>query len=93
MSPNLATPGIRWIGVFPSELTSLNVEKQPLTKRDKNKLKELVQRPYLCFYPKMKKEIILMAENGFKADLEGLTSREYLSNVYVPNKIYLCDYI
>ncbi|XP_014375660.1 meiotic recombination protein SPO11 isoform X2 [Alligator sinensis] len=88
----LTIPAIRWLGLLPSDVERLNIRKDaliPLTKRDQNKLDSMQKRPYVACQPQWKKEMEIMAASKMKAEIQALTSlsSDYLSRVYLPNKL------
>ncbi|KAM6164633.1 meiotic recombination protein SPO11 isoform 3-T3 [Rhynchocyon petersi] len=89
---NLTVPAIRWLGLLPSDIKRLNIPKNsliPLTKRDQMKLDSLLKRPYITCQPFWRKEMEIMADSKVKAEIQALTflSSDYLSRVYLPNKL------
>uniref|UniRef100_A0A8C9DD59 Meiotic recombination protein SPO11 n=1 Tax=Prolemur simus TaxID=1328070 RepID=A0A8C9DD59_PROSS len=89
---NLTVPAIRWLGLLPSDLKRLNIPKDsliPLTKRDHMKLDSILRRPYVTCQPFWRKEMEIMADSKMKAEIQALTflSSDYLSRVYLPNKL------
>ncbi|XP_055228934.1 meiotic recombination protein SPO11 isoform X3 [Gorilla gorilla gorilla] len=89
---HLTVPAIRWLGLLPSDLKRLNVPKDsliPLTKRDQMKLDSILRRPYVTCQPFWRKEMEIMADSKMKAEIQALTflSSDYLSRVYLPNKL------
>ncbi|XP_048203467.1 meiotic recombination protein SPO11 isoform X1 [Perognathus longimembris pacificus] len=91
-APNLTVPAIRWLGLLPSDIKRLNIPKNsliPLTKHDHLKLNSILKRPYVNCQPLWRKEMELMAELNMKAEIQALTflSSDYLSRVYLPNKL------
>ncbi|XP_010363412.1 meiotic recombination protein SPO11 isoform X1 [Rhinopithecus roxellana] len=88
----LTVPAIRWLGLLPSDLKRLNVPKDsliPLTNRDQMKLDSILRRPYVTCQPFWRKEMEIMADSKMKAEIQALTflSSDYLSRVYLPNKL------
>uniref|UniRef100_A0ACB8F603 Endodeoxyribonuclease n=2 Tax=Sphaerodactylus townsendi TaxID=933632 RepID=A0ACB8F603_9SAUR len=95
---HLTVPAIRWLGVLPSDFDRLNIPKSaliPLSKRDQSKLSSLQMRPYISYHPTWKKELDIMAESKMKAEIQVLTSftSDYLSKVYLPNKLQFGGWI
>ncbi|XP_011721072.1 meiotic recombination protein SPO11 isoform X2 [Macaca nemestrina] len=89
---HLTVPAIRWLGLLPSDLKRLNVPKDsliPLTNRDQMKLDSILRRPYVTCQPFWRKEMEIMADSKMKAEIQALTflSSDYLSRVYLPNKL------
>ncbi|XP_070600675.1 meiotic recombination protein SPO11 [Erythrolamprus reginae] len=88
----LTVPAIRWLGLLPSDVYRLNVPKSaliPLTKEDQNKLTALQARPYIAHESAWKKELDIMETFKMKAEIQALTSfsTDYLSRIYLPNKL------
>ncbi|XP_074141165.1 meiotic recombination protein SPO11 [Sminthopsis crassicaudata] len=95
---NLTVPTIRWLGLLPSDIERLNIPRGtliPLTKRDQRKLDSILKRPYITCQPFWKKEMEIMAELKMKAEIQALTfiSSDYLSRVYLPNKLQFGGWI
>ncbi|XP_027478667.1 meiotic recombination protein SPO11 isoform X2 [Zalophus californianus] len=89
---NLTVPAIRWLGLLPSDIKRLNIPRDtliPLTKRDQMKLDSVLKRPYITCQPFWRKEMEIMADSKVKAEIQALTflSSDYLSRVYLPNKL------
>ncbi|NXB73586.1 SPO11 protein, partial [Donacobius atricapilla] len=89
---HLTVPSIKWLGLLPSDLKRLNISKDaliPFTKQDENKLASILRRPYIACQPLWKKELETMAASKLKAEIQVLTSlsSDYLSRVYLPNKL------
>ncbi|XP_021272177.1 meiotic recombination protein SPO11 isoform X3 [Numida meleagris] len=94
----LTVPCIKWLGLLPSDIERLNVRKDvliPFTKQDQNKLASLQKRPYIACQPVWKKELEIMAASKMKAEIQVLTSlsADYLSRVYLPNKLQFRGWI
>nr|XP_033818651.1 meiotic recombination protein SPO11 isoform X2 [Geotrypetes seraphini] len=89
---NLTVPSIRWLGILPSDIKRLHISPDaliPLTEMDKKKLASLQKRPYVACQPIWKKEMEIMEASNMKAEIQALTSlsSDYLSKVYLPNKL------
>ncbi|NXP13768.1 SPO11 protein, partial [Thinocorus orbignyianus] len=89
---HLTVPSVKWLGLLPSDLERLNICKDaliPFTKRDQTKLASLQKRPYIACQPAWKRELEIMAASKLKAEIQVLTSlsSDYLSRVYLPNKL------
>uniref|UniRef100_A0A8C5TU91 DNA topoisomerase (ATP-hydrolyzing) n=1 Tax=Malurus cyaneus samueli TaxID=2593467 RepID=A0A8C5TU91_9PASS len=89
---HLTVPSIKWLGLLPSDLKRLNICKDaliPFTKQDENKLASIQKRPYIACQPLWKKELEILAATKLKAEIQVLTSlsSDYLSRVYLPNKL------
>ncbi|NXI36491.1 SPO11 protein, partial [Galbula dea] len=90
---HLTVPSIKWLGLLPSDLERLNIPKNvliPFTKQDQKKLASIQKRPYIACQPMWKKELEIMAASKLKAEIQALTSLSpnYLSRVYLPNKLH-----
>ncbi|XP_072489561.1 meiotic recombination protein SPO11 isoform X2 [Notamacropus eugenii] len=95
---NLTVPTIRWLGLLPSDIERLNIPRGtliPLTNRDQMKLDSILKRPYITYQPFWKKEMEIMAGLKMKAEIQALTfiSSDYLSRVYLPNKLQFGGWI
>ncbi|NXN01665.1 SPO11 protein, partial [Sylvia borin] len=89
---HLTVPSVKWFGLLPSDLERLNICKDaliPFTKQDENKLASILKRPYIACQPLWKKELEIMAASKLKAEIQVLTclSSDFLSRVYLPNKL------
>lgn len=88
----LACPGVRWLGIHPSELLKLGIrEILPLNKFDLRKLKSIENRPYAT--EDFLKELQLMRRGKSEIELLSNLSKNFLTNVYLPSKIKGKDYI
>ncbi|XP_055943481.1 meiotic recombination protein SPO11-like [Argiope bruennichi] len=88
----LAVPELRWLGLLPSDIQRLQFPKSatiPLTDNDKLKITKLLQRPYIRNNVQFQNQIQILQEKAIKAEIEGLNkiSDNFLSNIYLPNKI------
>ncbi|KFV86015.1 Meiotic recombination protein SPO11, partial [Struthio camelus australis] len=95
---HLTVPSIKWLGLLPSDLERLNICKDvliPFTKQDQNKLASIQKRPYVACQPMWKRELEIMAASQMKAEIQVLTSlsSDYLSRVYLPNKLQFGGWI
>uniref|UniRef100_A0A8C3QR28 DNA topoisomerase (ATP-hydrolyzing) n=1 Tax=Cyanoderma ruficeps TaxID=181631 RepID=A0A8C3QR28_9PASS len=89
---HLTVPSVKWLGLLPSDLKRLNICKDaliPFTKQDENKLASILKRPYIACQPLWKRELEIMAASKLKAEIQVLTSlsSDFLSRVYLPNKL------
>lgn len=89
-SQRLATPGARFIGLTMSDIAKFDLKKFTIkaTEQDLKRTKELLN--YKWFKnPVWQKEINIMLEKGYKAELEALTARgfKFISDTYLPEKI------
>ncbi|CAD6241028.1 GSCOCG00009083001-RA-CDS [Cotesia congregata] len=79
---------VKWIGVYPSEMSIYFVEKLPLTPNDTKKLDALEKRSY--YDEDEKRELKLMRQG--KIEIEAIAGNDfisinYLTSVYIPIKI------
>ncbi|GJQ85645.1 Spo11 [Trypoxylus dichotomus] len=94
LSDQLALPSLRWIGIHPKEIISLNITRQSLTQPDKRKIRSLLMRPYMDSVPKIREELEVMLQRDFKAEIEGvMKGNNYLRNFYIPGKLCAQDFI
>ncbi|KAM6112960.1 meiotic recombination protein SPO11 [Pterocles gutturalis] len=95
---HLTVPSVKWLGLLPSDLERLNIRKDaliPFSKQDQTKLASIQKRPYIACQPMWKKELEIMAASKLKAEIQVLTSlsSDYLSRVYLPNKLQFGGWI
>lgn len=107
-SERLATPGLRFLGVMPSDIFgSPNIKKSPYLSeserrnyiikakdRDIKRAKELIN--YRWFQtPRWKNEIDIFMNKGAKLEIEALTSKglKFLMDEYIPKKLEVRDWI
>ncbi|XP_022089944.1 meiotic recombination protein SPO11-like [Acanthaster planci] len=91
-SHSLTVPCIRWLGVLPSDIDRLQVPRDaliPLSQSDLRKAHKLMQRPYYKHLPDWMKEMQVLMNLERKGEIQCLTaiSSDYLTKVYIPNKI------
>ncbi|XP_064599336.1 LOW QUALITY PROTEIN: meiotic recombination protein SPO11-like [Liolophura sinensis] len=91
-SHHLTVPAVRWLGVFPSDITRFKIPKNmliPVTVADKNKARELLVRPYVISNQIWYHEIQVILQSGVKAEIQCLTgvSPRFLSDIYIPGKL------
>ncbi|ELT88325.1 hypothetical protein CAPTEDRAFT_89794 [Capitella teleta] len=89
---HLTVPSLRWLGILPSEVQRLIPSTNglmQLTERDIKKANELLTRPYLSAQPLWKTEIEYLIKTKMKAEIQCLSqiAIDFLSNIYLPNKI------
>ncbi|XP_074642867.1 meiotic recombination protein SPO11-like [Tubulanus polymorphus] len=95
---NLAVPAIHWLGILPSDVERLHISKEvviPLTKTDIAKANELEKRPYFQQNKVWQAELTKMIHWGHKAEIQSLSSisMDFLSEVYLPNKLRYAGWI
>uniref|UniRef100_A0A6I9QI93 Meiotic recombination protein SPO11-1-like n=1 Tax=Elaeis guineensis var. tenera TaxID=51953 RepID=A0A6I9QI93_ELAGV len=92
-------PGLRWLGVFPSDSEKYNLPDRcllHLTPEDKKKVEAMLSRCYLRKEaPKWRLELEIMLQKGVKFEIEALSvnSLSLLSDWYIPSKIQHGNYI
>lgn len=92
-SEQLAVPSIHWLGIFPSEIQSLNITHQLLGENDQNKIHHMLKRPYINANPWLKRELEVLQKNNVKAEIEGIIkNKTFLTDVYLTSKIFNQDY-
>ena len=89
---NLTISSMRWIGVLPSDLERLSIDNEvqiPLTEQDKKKISHLLDRPYVKAHPSIQQELLVMLNNGHKAEMQALCgiSTGFLTDIFLPAKI------
>uniref|UniRef100_A0A8C4S6W0 DNA topoisomerase (ATP-hydrolyzing) n=1 Tax=Erpetoichthys calabaricus TaxID=27687 RepID=A0A8C4S6W0_ERPCA len=94
----LTVPSIMWLGLLPSDLERLIIPKAaliPLTKTDYNKLASMQKRPYIMSQPLWQREIDIIRNSKMKAEIQSLTALapDYLTRVYLPNKLHFGGWI
>ncbi|KAK9872243.1 hypothetical protein WA026_017044 [Henosepilachna vigintioctopunctata] len=94
ISDQLSVPKAKWLGIFPSEITKFDAEKQPLTDYEKCVIKNILKTPYMTDNPRIEAELKIMLELGYKAGIEGIIKNDtFLSEFYFPMKFYNQDLI
>ncbi|XP_076103816.1 meiotic recombination protein SPO11-like isoform X1 [Mytilus galloprovincialis] len=91
-SEYLAVPSVRWLGILPTDIKRFGIDVDKcisITSGDKNKISDLLSRPFLSSFPGLEKEIKLMLELKVKAEIQILDSLSpmFLSSVYLPGKL------
>ncbi|XP_039591734.1 meiotic recombination protein SPO11 [Polypterus senegalus] len=94
----LTVPSIMWLGLLPSDLERLIIPKDaliPLTKTDYNKLASMQKSPYIMSQPLWQREIDIIRNGKMKAEIQSLTALapDYLTRVYLPNKLHFGGWI
>jgi len=97
-TPFLTIPDIKWLGVRPSDLDKYNIPRTvriPMTKKDIERGKQLLNEEFIQRRPKYKKEIELMLKRKEKAEIQALASKgfRYLTEKYLPEKLETGDWI
>lgn len=87
-------PNLHWLGVFPSEITTLNLVQQKLKQNEVVMIERMLQRDYMVHFPKVKQELEVLRSKKVKSEIEGvMKSDEFLSKFYLPMKFYNRDYL
>ncbi|XP_078490434.1 meiotic recombination protein SPO11 [Ciona intestinalis] len=89
---SLALPFMKWIGVFPSDITRLRLPDDvtlPLSDKDKSKCRDILARPYIEYHAGLAEELHNMLRCDRKAEIQALMrfSPNYLAQVFIPSKI------
>lgn len=85
---------MKWLGVFPSEIRTLNLVKQELTIAEMVKIEQILQKEYMVHFPKIRDELMIMKDSGVKAEIEGaIKCNDFLSQLYLPRKFGNKDYL
>ena len=97
-SSNLTTPGIKWLGVRPSDLDRFKLPNQcrlDMTEHDKRLGEKLLKEDFMKANPEWSKELQIMLDTGEKAEIQALSSFgfQYLTEVYLPLKLQEKDWI
>lgn len=95
-SQKLATPGAKFIGLTMSDIVKYDLKKYTIkaTEQDLKRTKELLGYEWFK-HAEWQKEINMMLEKGYKAELEALTSKgfRFISDKYLPEKIKSKDFL
>lgn len=94
----LTCPVIRWLGVLPKDVQDVNVKEEQLIKlsdNDRKKAIDLTKRSYIRNNQQIMDQLNLIIEKGVKAEIECLDSisRSFLTDIYLPHKIRMGDWI
>lgn len=83
----LAVPQLRWLGVRPSELTTLGLRTRPLAEPDDRLLRRMVRRPYVD--ETVRAELQWLQQHGRKAEIEALEAlaKGYLVRTYLSARL------
>ncbi|MHA1590578.1 MAG: hypothetical protein ACTSVA_08285 [Candidatus Njordarchaeales archaeon] len=97
-TPFLTIPDIKWLGVRPTDLDKYGIPKTvriPMTKKDIERGKQLLQEEFIQKRPKYKEEIEEMLRRKEKAEIQALASKgfRYLTEKYLPEKLETGDWI
>ncbi len=97
-TPFLATPDMHLLGVLSRDLDEYGIDyscRIPMNKVDMKRLDDMLAEPYVQANRKWKEDLELMKKMKFKAEIQALSSHgiEYLTDTYLPNKLYSGDWI
>lgn len=95
-SEKLATPNAKFIGLTISDIIKYDLKKYTIkaTERDIKRAKELMNYKWFQ-HPLWQRELQLMINKGYKAEIEILTSKgfRFVSEHYLPEKIEKKDFL
>ena len=94
----LTIPDIKWLGVRPSDLDRFKIPKTvriPMTDKDIERGKQLLQEEFIKSRPKYLEELQLMLRTREKAEIQALASKgfRFLTKEYLPYKLETGDWI
>ncbi len=97
-SPFLATPNMHLLGVLSRDLDEYGVDynaRIPMDKTDIKRLDDMLKEPYVQNNKPWRDDLLLMKKQKMKAEIQALSSHgiEYLTDIYLPNKLYSGDWI
>lgn len=97
-SPFLATPDMHLLGVLTKDLDEYGIDDScriPMDKVDLKRLDEILNEDFVKNNKKWEADLQLMKQIKQKAEIQALSSHgiEYLTDVYLPNKLYSGDWI
>lgn len=80
-------PAIKWIGIFPSDITRFGIQTIPFRFRDNFKLRTLIDRPFIT--NQVYQELMTLKRMQRKSEIEGMAdaSCAYLIDVYLRHKL------
>lgn len=92
-SHEINVPSIRWLGILPTDKDLVDEQSvDPLEMRDRKKIQDLLQRPYVKANDDIRQMIELMRDNNEKMRLNALSLHTFLHS-YLQNKIKSHDWI
>ena len=97
-SSNLTTPGIKWLGVRPSDLDRFKLPNQcrlDMTEHDIKLGNQLLNEDFIKSNPEWVKELKVMLKSKEKAEIQALSSFgfQFLTETYLPLKLQRKDWI
>ncbi|XP_053674916.1 meiotic recombination protein W68 [Anopheles nili] len=84
---SLAIPSMRWIGLFPSDIELLGLQGVALKEPELRRIGHIIKRPYT--EDLIQRELLLLRQLGFKAEIESLynIASDFLVSVYLKGKL------
>ena len=97
-SPFLATPDMHLLGVLTHDLDNFGIDPScriPMKKEDIKRLDDMLSEDFVQNNPRWRDDLELMKKYKVKAEIQALSSHgiEYLTDTYLPNKLYSGDWI
>jgi DNA topoisomerase-6 subunit A len=91
-SQRMAVPNARFIGLRSNDFARCklsNSVKIALNEQDRKRAKQIAEYPWFAHKKAWQKEIEMMLDNGFKLEVEALTSRDisFVTEEYVPLRL------
>jgi DNA topoisomerase-6 subunit A len=91
-SQRMAIPGAKFLGLRSIDFAKCKLSesvKIALNDQDRKRAKQIAEYPWFANKKAWQKEIATMLENGFKLEVEALTSRDisYVTEEYVPQRL------
>jgi DNA topoisomerase-6 subunit A len=91
-SQRMAVPNARFIGLRSNDFERCklsNSVKIALNEQDRKRAKQIAEYPWFAHKKAWQKEIAMMLDNGFKLEVEALTSRDisFVTEEYVPQRL------
>ena len=91
-SQRMAVPNARFIGLRSNDYERCKLSKSvqiALNEQDRKRAKQIAEYPWFANKKAWQKEIAMMLDNGFKLEVEALTSRDisFVTEEYVPQRL------
>ena len=91
-SQRMAVPNARFLGLRSNDFERCklsNSVKIALNEQDKKRARQIAEYPWFAKKKAWQKEIAMMLDNGFKLEVEALTSRDisFVTEEYVPQRL------
>ena len=89
---------MKLLGVLSKDLDEYNIDissRIKMNKVDLKRLDDMLKEPYIQANKKWKTDLLIMKKDKMKAEIQALSSHgiEYLTDTYLPNKLYSGDWI